>query len=235
MLKNLMFLLLLTTIQVAFSQSEKMIHGRIFVSNATPKNVYVINLNNEKESLSNENGEFSILAKPGDVVVFSSIHLDYMRKIIDENDYNALQMLVTLTSKVMELDEVVVENYAGINAVDLGILSKPAKKYSVAERRLRSGTQGPVNKMANLFGNQKENLKRNIATEASATALSKLEGMFPDSFYTETLKIEASAIKAFHYFVIEDTAFIKIVHSNNKSLITFSMIDMAKKYVLLHQ
>lgn len=230
-----MFLLLLLVTPVALSQSEKMIHGKILVSNATPKGVYVINVNNEKESLSNEHGEFSILAKLGDVIVFSSMHLEYARKVIDADNYNGQLMLIAMTSKVVELDEVVVENYAGINAVSLGILSKPATKYSVAERRRRSGSGGPINKLANLFGNQKKNFKNDINIEAKGVALSKLDGMFPDSFYTETLKIEASAIQAFHYFIIEDKAFNTVLNSKNKSLITFSMIDLAKKYLLLNK
>jgi len=160
------------------------------------------------------------------------MHLNNVTKRISLNDLNN-QLIIIMTSKVVELDEVVIENHAGINAVDLGILSQPAKKYSIAERRYRAGTRGPVNKLINLFGNQKRNLKNNMNVESKVVALSKLDGMFLDKFYVETLKIPLIEIKAFHYFLIEDKAFNDILNSKNKSLITFSMMDMAKKYLLL--
>ena len=223
------------TVQVAFSQSNKIIHGKIEVSNATPKGVHIINLTNKKESLSDEKGEFSISAQPGDSILFSSMHLNDVAKLVGLDDFNGRLMRIRMTSKAIELDEVVVENYAGLNAVDLGILSQPAKKYSIAERRYRAGTRGPVSKLINLFGNQKQNLKNNINVESKAVALSKLDGMFPDSFYLETLRIPLIEIKAFHYFLVEDKAFNDVLNSKNKSLITFSMIDMAKKYLLLNR
>lgn len=236
MLKNGMFVFFIFfSVQVAFSQSNKIIHGKIEVSNATPKGVHIINLTNKKESLSDEKGGFSIPAQPGDSILFSSVHLNNVTKLVNLEDLNGRLMLVIMTSKVVELDEVVIENYAGLNAVDLGILSQSAKKYSIAERRYRAGTRGPVSKLINLFGNQKRNLKNNINVESKAVALSKLEDMFPDRFYLETLRIPLSEIKAFHYFLVEDKAFNDVLNSKNKSLITFSMIDMAKKYVLLNQ
>lgn len=222
-------------VQAAFSQADKLIHGKILVSNATPKGVHIINLSDKKESLSDEKGEFSISAKPGDSILFSSMHLNNVTKLVNSDDLNGRLMLVTMTSKVIELDEVIVENYAGLNAVDLGILSQPAKKYSIAERRFRAGTRGPVNKLINLFGNQKRHLKNNINVESKAVALSKLDGMFIDNFYVETLKIPLSEIKVFHYFLVEDKAFNDVLNSKNKLLITFLMIDIAKKYLLLNK
>ena len=57
MLKNGMFVFFMFfAVQVAFSQSNKTIHGKIEVSNATPKGVHIINVTNKKESLSDEKG-----------------------------------------------------------------------------------------------------------------------------------------------------------------------------------
>ena len=104
------FLIFIT--QFVFSQSEKLLHGKILIKDATPQGVHIINLMNEKETVSDSKGAFSIVAKPDDLLVFSANHLDYMRKIIETSDYDSAVLQIEMTSKINELDEVEVKNYS---------------------------------------------------------------------------------------------------------------------------
>jgi len=212
-----------------FSQEEKIIHGKIIIKDATPMGVHIINLVNEKEAISNEKGEFIILAKPDDVLVFASDHLDYQRKIIEITDYKAAFINIAMTSKINQLDEVEI-NYPVINALDLGILSKPAKKYTPAERRLYTSQSTVFDALLNNLSGRTKMLERGIAIEKKEFVLKKLEDLYDETFYTERLKINKEFIKGFRYYAVENQKLNEAINTNNNFLITFLLIGLAENY-----
>jgi len=228
-------ILLLLITQFVFSQDEKLLHGKIVVKDATPQGVHVINLTNDKETLTNNKGEFSILVRPDDLLVFSAGHLDYMRKIVEQENYDSASLVVEMTSKVNKLDEVVVKNYSAVNAVALGILSKPAKSYTPAERRLYGATSSPIDALINLLTGRTKMLEDGVEIEKREFLLEKLEGLYTDGFYLEELGIEKERIKGFHYFLVEDSRFAEALDAKNKALATFLIIEIATKYNLLNE
>ena len=160
---TLLYFLLLLIPAFTFSQEEKTIKGKIIVKDATPQGVHIINLVNEKEAISDAAGDFSIVVKPDDVLVFSSIHLDYMRKIIEVADYNLGSFSIVMTSKINELEVVEIDN--NINAVSLGIIPKNIKSRTPAERRLYASASSPLDNLINLFTGRKKMLLNDIETE----------------------------------------------------------------------
>lgn len=222
----LIFVFFLT--QFIFSQNERLIQGKIIVRDATPMGVHVINLVNEKESISDSKGNFTILAKLDDVLVFSAEHLDYQRKIVEEQDYNSLSLTMEMTSKVNKLEEVEIVK---LDAVALGILDKPAKEYTPAERRLYSASTGPVDILLNMLSGRKKMLEDDLKTEKKESLLEGLDGLYDDAFYKNRLKIDN--IKGFHYFLAENSKFGEVLKSKNKQLITFMIIEQAEQYNLL--
>ena len=229
---------------VGFSQSEKIISGKILVKNATPSGVHIINLVNEKEVISNENGEFKILAKVDDLLVFSSLTLDYQRKIIEVEDYNAGFFTMEMTAKINQLEEVEVIRYNKINAVDLGILSKKAKVYTPAERKLKAATSlDPTLNIGNMAGGsmsldpllnaisgRTKQLKKELQIERKEFAILKIGDLFPDEYFVSQLKIPKDYVKAFQYYCVEKKDFIPVLKSKNKSLIAFKMSELAVEY-----
>jgi hypothetical protein len=226
--KSLFFFLFITNFIVA--QNGTTIKGKIIVSDAKPSEVHVVNLNTEVEVLSDENGFFDIEVHADDLLVFSASHLDYMRKIIEQEDIDKGNFSVAMTSKSTMLDEVEITNYSRINAVSLGILSKPAKKYTVAERRLNAATSSPLDGLLNSISGRKEMLSDDIETEKKEFALKSLDGLYPEGFYTQTLKIPTEEIGGFHYFIVEDFKLKEALKGDNSFLVTFIMIKLAIDY-----
>jgi hypothetical protein len=231
---GVLFLLLFIT-QLAFCQEQKLLQGRIVVKDAKASDVHVINLTTEKEAITNDKGEFSILVRPDDLLVFSSDHLNYMRKVIEEEHYNSASLVVEMTSKVNKLDEVVVTNYAGINAVALGILSKPAKAYTPAERKLYGATSSPIDALINLLSGRTKMLEKGVEIEKKEFLLEKLDGLYSDEFYRENLGIEKERIRGFHYYLVEDIRFSEAIESKNKAVATFLIIEIAAAYNALNE
>ncbi|RZL32777.1 MAG: hypothetical protein EOP00_33565, partial [Pedobacter sp.] len=136
------------------AQNRKQLQGIIVVVNATPSNVLILNLNTEQEVKSDSNGTFTIMVAENDILAFSSENLDFTRKIIEKSDFDQQKIVVNMTSKMIILDEVEIINYQSINAVSLGILSKPAKSYTPQERRLQTaGDFKPIHLLGLLGGN----------------------------------------------------------------------------------
>jgi len=72
-------------VQLVFSQ-EKIIHGKVTGSGNNVEGINVVNLVNEKSAVTNEAGEFRIMAKEDDLLVLSALNFEYKRKIINAED-----------------------------------------------------------------------------------------------------------------------------------------------------
>lgn len=236
------FLVLFFNSTFFFSQNEKLLHGLIVVKDATPLGVHVINLMNEKETVSDSNGAFSILARPDDLLVFSANHLDYMRKLVSSSDHDAAEVKVEMTSKVNQLDEVEVVNYSHINAESLGIING-VKTYTPAERKLRTagdfkpihllhilGGSMPLDPVLNAINGRTKRLKEELKIEKKEQYLSRLEALYEAGFYTEGLKINADYVDGFKYYILENDSFIATLDKGSQAEISFLMARLSVDY-----
>ena len=107
----LIFLFLFTQISFGQTGSEKLIHWKIFADSSAVERIDVVNLVNEKGTLTNAKGVFFILAKAGDVLVFSSVNLEFKRILITEGDLKLDILTVNMIPKITELNEVVVNEH----------------------------------------------------------------------------------------------------------------------------
>jgi hypothetical protein len=230
---KLFVVFLLFWVCAAANAQSKILNGRIYIEDATPKGIHIINIATEIETVSDSDGLFSLSAFPGDVLIFTAGHIDFHRVIVDDKDFES-EFKVTLVSKIDELQEVTVINH-NFNAVGLGILTKPAVRYTTAERRLYSATSGPLTSLINFISGRTKDLKQDLATERKNMMLEALEDLYPDSFYREHLHIEPSLIRGFHYFLVERSDFREALNSGNESLLTLIIIDSALNFNTLRQ
>ena len=245
MLRKIEFLLLFL-FQISFGQTvvEKIIHGKIIVESGNASGVNIINLVNEKSTISDNNGNFLILAKADDLLVFSSINLEYHRKIIEEEDLKSDVIIVKMTPKITQLEEVIVNKHPEINAVSLGISPKGIKKYTPAERRLKAATSvdptASVETMAggsfgldpliNHLSGRTAMLKKELEVEKKELSLVLFASLFNDDFFTKKLKIQSDYIKGFQFYCVEDAKISNVLKTKNKTNIEFLLIPVAKKY-----
>ncbi len=218
--------------QITFGQiaGEKLLHGKIMVESGNVGGVTIINLVNEKTAISDGNGDFFILAKAEDLLVFSSVNLEYYRRIIEEDDLKPDVLIIKMTSKIIELEEVIVNKHPEINAVSLGISPKGIKQYTPAERKLYTANSTPVDALLNLMSGRTAMLKKGIEVEKKVYLLAKIDNLFEDDYYINTLKIPADYVKGFQYFCVEDNKFAASLRSKNKTMTMFLIVPLAEKY-----
>lgn len=240
------FLLILFALfcQMTFCQTvaENLLHGKIMVESGNAGGVTIINLVNEKTAISDGNGDFYILVKAEDLLVFSSVNLEYYRRIIEEEDLKSEVLTIKMTSKITELKEVIVNKHPEINAVDLGVSPKGIKQYTPAERKLATASSMRLNPLGldpliNAISGRTAMLKKEVVVERKLSFIHQIENMYTEDYFKKTLKIPAEYIKGFLYFIVENDRFTTVLKSKNKTQIGFTMVSLAEKYnqILLNE
>lgn len=232
------FLIFFTSLGIA--QSRKQLHGKIIVVDASPFNVLVLNLNTQQEVKSDLDGMFLILAQPDDVLLFSSQNLDYMRKIIEQTDLDQNTFIIKMTSKRIVLDEVEVKSY---NAVELGILQRPAKTYTTMERRLRTagdfkpihllaliGGGMPLDPVFNAINGKTKRLKKEIKLEQNQKRLEQFQAFFPKQELIDQVNIYPEQVSEFTYFILDEEEFKTLIHGQDKNKMLFYLIQKYSEF-----
>jgi len=104
---------LLTTIsfftyQLSISQTEKLLKGKVLTNNTALSKVEVINKTAKTSTRTNELGEFLILAKEQDSLLFFSKHYLFTRLKVTLKDLEKNYLIVEMNQKAEELENVVV-------------------------------------------------------------------------------------------------------------------------------
>ena len=213
--------------QITFGQSnEKILHGKIVADSASVAGIDVVNLGNEKATVTNNKGEFSILAKADDILVFSLMTLEMKRMLVDEDDLKSETITIYMTPKINELNEVIVKK----NAAE-GISIIPGQKhYTPAERKLYTATSGLLDAPLNWLSGRTEMLKKEIVVERKERMLNKLGVLYEDKYYIQTLKIPEIYIDDFQRYIIEDKEFAAALKVKNRTMMLFLISKLAVNY-----
>lgn len=231
--------------QLGFGQSVdgKVIHGKIVVASGNVEGVTVVNLVNEKFTVSDSKGEFYILAKAEDLLVFSSLNLEIHRKLIEEEDLKSDFLTIKMFDKINQLDEVIVNKHSEINAVSMGVIPEKVKHLTRMERQLYTagdfkpihllgllGGSLAVDPILNAINGRTKAIKKMIKVENKSDLLNQIEFLFEEEFYTKRLNIPKEYIKGFQYYCVEDEKNSSILKSKNKINIEFLMAKLALEY-----
>lgn len=217
MKSNKILLLTFLVSYVALSQ-EKIIKGRVVASGNNVEGINLVNLVNEKSAVTDSNGDFSILAKVDDLLVFSAVNMHYKRKIIEADDFQKDIIIIEMEPKINQLDEVEITKYVNITAYNLGIIKFKPKVYTVAERRMIARVGSRAERKARVEGEKKLMLIERIGI------------LYSDEYFIRVLKIDPDYVMAFKYYCSEQPDFMKIVNSRVKDKIKLAIIELARKY-----
>ena len=227
-MKNWFVVLLFFATFCTWSQTsnEKILHGKIVADSASVAGIDVVNLGNEKVTVTNNKGEFSILAKADDILVFSSMTLEMKRMLVDEDDLKSETIIIYMTPKINELNEVIVKK----NAAE-GISIIPGQKhYTPAERKLYTATSGLLDAPLNWLSGRTEMLKKEIVVERKERMLNKVGILYEDKYYIQTLKVPEIYIDDFQRYIIEDKEFAAALKVKNRTMMLFLISKLAVNY-----
>lgn len=227
-MKNWFVFLLFFTTVCNWSQTgnEKLLLGIIIADSVSVVGIDVVNLGNEKVTVTNNKGRFSILAKADDILVFSSMTLEMKRFLVDEDNLKSETITIYMTPKINELNEVIVKK----NATE-GISIIPGQKhYTPAERKLYTATSGILDAPLNWLSGRTEMQKKEVVVERKERMLYKVGVLYDDKYYIQTLKIPEIYIDDFQRYLIEDKEFAAALKVKNRTMMLFLISKLAVNY-----
>ena len=124
---TLFFQLAILNIAKGQQQKEIMISGTVILNNKEIEGVLIKNESSNETTNSDTDGHFTIKCQLGDILNFSSISVETKRKKITKSEYQSTTLSVTLSSKTIDLNEVIINNNA-ITAEKIGIIPENQKK-----------------------------------------------------------------------------------------------------------
>lgn len=220
---------LLTTIsfftyQLSISQTEKLLHGKVLSNNYPVKKVEVINKTAKTSTTTDYLGDFSILVKANDSLLFFSKDYFFTRLKITQQNIDQDNIVVKMIIKAEELNEVVITNIKlepvkisqkEVDKIKLekevGSLDKYTGVYNGTITNgmdfVRMGTG-----LLNLFKKDKEEPKK----KTEKTVFKKLVGAsIPSTFFTKELKLPPQEVELFLDFCDADTKSKNLLENNN--------------------
>lgn len=246
MINKVLCVLVVVLSHTAWSQDQdrSSVNGKIVSNTNDLEGVYVVNAQTEVMVTTGVDGSFSIMAKPGDTLVFSSIQFRENRVLLTNENFTDLNFTVKLSLVMHQLQEVIIKRYDNINAVALGIVSSNQKTYTESERKLRTATAldatASVSGLAggsisadpflNFLSGRTKMLKKELAVEKKEFFMKLLENMFSLEHFVNILKIPNEYVKGFEYYAVENDKFTVILNSKNKTSTEFLLAELAVKY-----
>lgn len=224
------------------NQVPRRIEGKVAADFSNLEGIYVVNTFSEKSTTTNSEGHFSIEAKVGETLLLSAMNFKEVKIVLSESDFSKKWLVVSMQPIVNELKEVIVGS-SSISAESLGIIPYGQKKYTPAERKLRTAEKFkwysplliPVGGMSldgllNSISGRTNMLKKELEVEKKEGYLIQLENLFQPEFYIHSMHIPQLHVKGFLYFLVENPKFISILKTKNRTAIEFSMSELAVQF-----
>ena len=217
------------SIQSSYSQLETVYKGKVQCDNFPIDKVELINLNTEKSAFSNNAGEFSIVAKPKDIIVLASKLYEVKRIVVDQNTIDNNNLIISLIPKPEQLEEVVITKIPSIkwekdtkweqeklDQLALEKVARTPKILGINNGTIENGMDFMrIGRMIfGLFAKEKEKIKIS-PPKIEFIALAKTS--CNQKFYKETLNLKPEEIELFLQFCDADPK-SKMVAKNYNTL-----------------
>ena len=241
-----LFILFFLTINFVQAQNKQFfLKGKVVSNYDDLQGINVINLTTNYATITSDyDGNFEIKVAVGDSLLFRAVQFNDYKIKLKKEDFERKIFTVKLQTKIRQLDEVKINEFGNINSVSLGLVSKNQKKYTPAERKLRTAEElhwySPlliplggmsIDGLLNGISGRTLMLKKALVLERKGFVLEKINLWFDDKYFTEKLKIPTDYINGFKYYLVEDAKITAAINNKNKTLASFLMAEAATEYL----
>lgn len=214
--------LFLFAVQLAFSQSEKPVHGKVTTDGFPTGGIEVINQTNGTVVVTDASGKFSIPAKVGDVLIFAGKNYTARKITLNQKDFGKTGVETNMNQETIQLVEVEITKEVDdvklvppivepLRSVD-NILNNSPTNMMVYNGAIMHGLDFvAIGKMVGkLFkGKKKDKVMSNIEIKEYVS------DNFNKDFFLNTLKLKEDEIEIFLEFCYVDPKMVTLVNDNN--------------------
>lgn len=234
-------LLLFTTISLVAQQDGRiLLRGTVLYRSNNVPNENVVNITTEKATVTNENGEFEIYVKEGDELVFSAVNYRIESVIVDQKILTNRRLVVEVTEKVTELQEVVVspedqdafiklqeEKFKRIDYEQ----DASTEVVNTALPQSLTGIQNGLN-FVNIFkAIFKSNKEKEDPSESQIKMSEVLRQVYEDDFFVKDLKVPSNEIENFLTYVDTQMPAKTLLKKDNEFELIEFLVNQSKAYL----
>ena len=132
-------LMLLLISPYTYSQENEKLHAKVISYGDAVQDVYVINKRTGSEAKTDNNGLFILEVRIGDELAVYSPKIVSRNFTVNKQWFDEIPFVLSVDQQFYELEEVVIENR--ITSESLGLVPKGQKRYTPAERRLKTASE----------------------------------------------------------------------------------------------
>jgi hypothetical protein len=243
LIKKYLQIVFILFFQIVVSQNDSIIKGKIIVETNDNEGITIVNISNKTNTISGNGGYFKIKAKVNDTIMFSAIHLVGKKHILTKKDFGKDLLFIKLDIYTRHIKEIMVTNADDITAESLGLVPKGQKKYTPAERRLKTAgdlngqfglnTAFSIDPLLNAISGRTKQLKAELEVERKEFLQYKINSNFDSDYIMNQLHIPEEYVQGFVFYIVEDEELKNAAKAKNKTLISFRMSALAVDFLKL--
>ena len=235
---------------MAFGQEEIILTGQVLNDTISKSALTVVNITMQKGTITNQEGEFEILARVNDTINVSAVQYESRQFVVNQTMFNRKKISLYLIPKITALEEVNISNIdltgnilrdvgsttfeRKVTARALGIPENTAPERTVEERRYHTAVTSsggiPLDGLINSITGRLKMLKKHIEVSRFAKKIQDTRIQYSDSIYMEKLKIPGDLIEDFVYYTFEDEGAQEYVNTGDALGLLDFMIVKSKAY-----
>lgn len=236
--------LLLVTFAVLLSglshaqEDRQMLRGTVLYRSTNVPNEYVINSTSGEATITDDDGRFMIEVKEGDQLVFTAVNYQLEIVKITPEILQKNRLVVEVTEKIRELDEVVVtpenqEKFLEVKNEDFKEfeyeVDRGTEVENVAESRIVRGMQDGIN-FVNIFKALMK--KKNVdGQERPPLKVSEvLRHVYDDEFFVVDLQLPQDKIDAFLIYCDDKIPSQTLLKKENEFQLIDFLVTQSKEY-----
>ncbi|WP_136466365.1 carboxypeptidase-like regulatory domain-containing protein [Flagellimonas onchidii] len=237
----LLFFAIFSMVSLA-QETRRPLRGKVLYRGANVPNENVINATAETATITNDDGEFLIDVKDGDQLVFTAVNYQLEVIKITPEILQKNRLVVEVTEKITELDEVVVtpenqEKFLQIQNEDFkGFeyeIDRGTEVENIALSRTERGMQDGLN-IKNIFKLLYKTLTKKKEEEGGGEPLKVseiLRQVYDDEFFVVDLKLPRDKIDAFLYYCDDKVPSQILLRKQNEFQLIDFLVTHSKTYL----
>ncbi len=234
----ILFSLLISSLSMA-QEDRQLLRGKVLYRSTNVPNENVINSTSGNATITNDDGEYVIMVKAGDQLVFTAVNYQLEVITITEEILQNNRLVVEVTEKVRELDEVVVtpenqERFLEVKNEDFKQfdyeIDRSTEVENVAESRTVRGMRDGLN-FVNIFkalfrSNEAEGVQR-----APLKVSEVLRHVYDDEFFVADLRLPQDQIDAFLLYCDDKIPSQTLLRKENEFQLIDFLVTQSKAFL----
>lgn len=218
---------------LSYSQTSRLIYGKVSYQNTYQKNIDIINFNTKYQTQTNNAGNFTIEAKTGDVIIFMSESFADQKYKLTAEDFDKGTLTIALIENPIPLEEVEIAQVKALKMakVTYNDLKMTKIQKDAARPKNRDVYTGEIEngvdfiQIGKMIGKLFKSKKQKNTTDPTLPFKDYAKANFNESFFTKTLKINPDETSRFIEFCQADSKSKSVIETNDElAILEFLMV-----------